>query len=312
MSRIRLAAAAVCLAALPSDGQESTLRTYVLDPNGRRIEWSSVQTGDSTRSETVANLNGARVPLEEVEEKVLEKEGGRVVIEKTVRRRAPDGRLLPAEKTRVETLAGEDGTETQTVIVFRGDLNGALKPAERSTTRSVKSGGQIQSETLVERLSMSGSFAVAERRAATVQAAENKTETNIVVYRPDQNGRMAEAVRQTIRAEVSNGVTTEQTDEYENASTGQMRLSRQTLARTVKNPDGTERKEVDVFGPAAPGRTANPGDRLALRERQIIDRTVSNGQAVERFSIQRPALDDDRKLSKPQLISETVCQGKCK
>lgn len=310
MSRARFLTPAFCLAGLFLSGQDSTRRTYVLDPNGRRVEWSSLQVGDSTRSETVASLNGSRVPLEQVEEKVIEKEGGRIVVERIVRRKTPDGQPLPPEKTRIESLTRSDGSVTETTTVYRGDLNGTLAPAERSVTNSVKSGDQIQSETSVERISLNGSFSVVERRAATTRTAEGRSETSAVVYRPDPNGRMSEAVRQTIRTMEKNGVTTEQADEYENASTGQMRLSKQTLARTMKNPDGTERKEVDVFGPAAPGRPM--GETLQLRERQIFDRTPLNGQLVERFSVQRPELDDARKLSKPQLISETVCQGKCK
>jgi hypothetical protein len=51
---------------------------------------------------------------------------------------------------------------------------------------------------------------------------------------------------------------------------------------------------------------------MQLRERQIFDRRPDNGKVVEQFSVQRPSLDDSRKLSAPQLVSETVCQGKCK
>jgi hypothetical protein len=51
---------------------------------------------------------------------------------------------------------------------------------------------------------------------------------------------------------------------------------------------------------------------MQLRERQIFDRRQANGKVVEQFSVQRPSLDDSRKLSAPQLVSETICQGKCK
>ncbi len=311
MSRARLLLSAICIAALCLPAQEALRKTYVLDPNGNRQEWSTARAGDASRTETVSNLNGSRVPLEQTEEKVLEKADGRLVVERIIRRRTPDGQALPPEKVRVESLTGADGSVTETRTTYRGDLNGALTPAERSVSRSVKSGEQTRTETVIERASLNGSFAIVERRDAATQARENQTETNVVVYRVDQNGRMAEAVRQTTRASVVNGVPTEQSDEYESASTGQMRLSKQTVTRTLKSPDGAERREIDVFGPAAPGRPMVDG-KLELRERQIVDRTATNGQVVERFSVQRPALDDARRLTKPQLVSETICEGKCK
>jgi hypothetical protein len=245
-----------------------------------------------------------------VEEKVISKEGGKTVVERISRRNSPDGRPMPPEKTRVETLTKDDGSTTETVVVYRGDLNGSLQPAERSVTHTVKAGAEVKSETTVERISLNGSFAPVERRAAATVSADDRSETNVVVYRPDTNGRMSEAARQTVKSATKDGVATEQTEDYENASTGQMRLSRQTVARTVKNPDGTERREVDVYGPAAPGRTI--GDGLQLRERQIYSRSPADGQVVEQMFIQRPGLEDSKKLSAPQLVSETVCQGKCK
>jgi hypothetical protein len=311
MSLIGFPILALCLVAHSLPAQEALRTTYVLDANGRRVEWTAARAGDSSRSETVASLNGSRVPLEQAEEKVLEKSDGRLIVERTVRRRTPDGQALPPEKVRVETLTGSDGSVTETRTTYRGDLNGALAAAERSVSRSVKHGEHVRTETLLERPSLNGSFAVVERREAATQEREHQSETNVVVYRPDQNGRMAEAARQTMRASVVNGIPTEQSDEYENASTGQMRLSKQTVTRTVKNPDGAERREIDIFGPAAPGRPMADG-KLELRERQIVDRTAMNGQVVERLSVQRPALDDARRLSRPQLVSETVCEGKCK
>lgn len=290
--------------------QESTSRTYVPDLNGRREEWLATRAGDSSRSQTVANLNGSRVVLEQVEEKVLLKEGGRMVVERMSRRNSQDGQPLPPEKTRIETLLGEDGSSTETVVVYRGDLNGALVPSEKLITRTVKSGAEVRADTTVERVSLSGSFAPAERRATTTRVGENRSETDVVIFRVDANGRMGEAARQKTHSATQDGVTTEQTDEFENATTGQMRLSRQTVARTTRSADGGERKEMDVFGPAAPGRPIAEG--LQLRERQILSRTPLDGQMTERLYVQRPGLEDAKKLSAPLLVSETVCQGKCK
>jgi hypothetical protein len=313
MSRIGLPLLLSLLAgllAVPSAAQDSTSKTYVPDLNGRRVEWLSSSAGDSRRSQTVASINGSSVVTEQVEERVIAKEAGRLVIERISRRNSSDGRPLPPEKTRVETLVKEDGSSVETVVVYRGDLNGSLQPAEKSVTHTVKSGAEVKSDTTVERISLSGSFAPVERRASTTRSGENQSETNVIVYRPDTNGRMSEAARRSVRLATSGGVETEQTDDYENATTGHMRLSRQTVARTVKNADGSERKEVDVFGPAAPGRPI--ADGLQLRERQIYSRTPADGQVVDRMFIQRPGLNDEKKLSAPHLVSETVCVGKCK
>ena len=90
-----------------------------------------------------------------------------------------------------------------------------------------------------------------------------------------------------------------------------MQLSRQTVSRLKKNPDGTETRVVDVFGSSAPGRAVS-GEGMQLRERQIIDRQpTSDGGFVESFSIQRPGLTSSRELGPAKKISETVCSGKC-
>jgi len=312
MSRIRFLLCLACVASAPAAAQESRSTTSMFNFEGKRIDWSSSQAGDSSSKVTIASLNGTRVPVEQTEEKVLLKEPGKTVVERVIRRYSSDGRPLPPEKTRIESTTSEDGKSTQIVTVFRGDLNGALTAAERSVTHSITSGGQVKSETAVERASINGSFATIERRAATTVAGENRSETNTVIYLPDANGTMVAAAQQIVRSAVKDGVATEQSDEYENVSTGKLQLSKQSVARTLKNPDGSERREVDVFGNAATGRAVSNDGTLSLRERQIYSRRPENGKVVEQFSVQRPSLDDSRRLLAPQLVSETVCQGKCK
>jgi hypothetical protein len=173
-------------------------------------------------------------------------------------------------------------------------------------------GGGTRSEKLVERAGASGNLEPFEKRVAQVSGTADRSETEEMVYRRDTNSRFAEAARNVIRQRKENGATIEQTDEFESGSTGSMQLSRQTVSRVVRNPDGSESRVVDVFGNSATGRAVAADKGMQLRERQIIERKpTSDGGFVESFSIQRPGLTSTKELGPPTKISETVCSGKC-
>ena len=115
-----------------------------------------------------------------------------------------------------------------------------------------------------------------------------------------------------VKATISGNEVREQTDEYDAATTGQLQLARQAIARTVKDPSGVERREVDVFGPAAQGRPIDANSPAQLRERQIFTtRPSSDGTVIQVYSVQRPTLNSSRELEPPRKVSETVCKGKC-
>jgi len=298
---------------IPLAAQQRESRTYVYDPNGRRVEWTSSSKGDGFSSQTIRNLNGRQVPVEQTEERILRKEEGLQVVERIIRRFDANGAPLPPEKVRIETVTRPDGSVTETAVVYRGDLNGNLRPAERILSETRKAGETAVTETRIERASLSGGFTLAEKRTATevVREAGKSRERDETVFVPDANGRLIPAQRKVVRARETDGTLQEQTEEYEAATSGSLRLSRQQMSVTRKNPDGTEDTVVDVYGVAAPGRVIEPGAAPQLRERQIYrSRQSPDGSVVTVFAVQRPSLNSPKELGRPETVSETVTRVK--
>ena len=294
-----LLAAALC-------AQQRETSTSVYDVNGRKVDWSTARSGDGRSSETVLTLNGRRVPLEQVEERLVSRQDGVQVVERLARRYDTAGNPLPPEKTVIETVSRPDGSATVTTTLYRGDLNGHLEPASREVAESRKSGATTLTETSVERRTINGTFEPLERRSASSSDAGGE----VTVYRRDLNGRFAEAARQVARSSVANGEAVEQTDRYEVVD-GRLRLARQEIASTRKTADGSEHKEIDVYGLAAPGKAISEDGKLQLRERQSYATLVgADGSKVEVFSVGRASLSDPGRVEAPRKVSETVTRSK--
>jgi hypothetical protein len=291
--------------------QDRTSATYVYDIDGRRVPWATSTAGTGGTRQTTRSVNGREVPQEKVEEKVVQEPDGARTVERLIRRFDANGEPLPPEKSVSREVKNPDGSTTVVTSTYRGDLNGHLKLSERSSVQTTTSGGATRSEMIVERPDFSGNLAPFEKRVARVSGTAGQSETEETIFRKDSNSRFSEAARTVLRQSKVSGAVVEQSDEYENASTGAMKLTRQSISRVVKNPDGSESRVVDVFGVAAPGRPAS-GQGLQLRERQFIEkRSTPDGGVVESFSIQRPSLSSTRELGPVHKISETVCTGKC-
>lgn len=294
-------------------GQQRETRTFVFDPNGRRTEWSVATRGQSSSSETIRNLNGRQVPVEQTEERVTRRPDGTVVTERLIRRFDNNGAPLPPEKTVTETMTRPDGTLVEVSTVYRGDINGALRPAEKAVREARKQGGRTVSETRVERPSINGSFELLEKRTATeiVRETDKSSERDETVYVRNANGAFVPAQRKVTRSKESGRTFQQQIDEFEAATAGSLRLSRQISSVTQKNPDGTENTVVDVYGVAAPGRTIEAGATAQLRERQIYtSRRSPDGSVVTVFSVQRPSLNSPNELGRPEVVSETITRVK--
>ncbi|MGQ9916216.1 MAG: hypothetical protein ACUVS7_02245 [Bryobacteraceae bacterium] len=294
-------------------GQQRETRTFVFDPNGRRTEWSVATRGQSSSSETIRNLNGRQVPVEQTEERVTRRPDGTVVTERLIRRFDNNGALLPPEKTVTETLTRPDGTTVEVSTIYRGDINGRLRPAEKAVLEARKEGDRTVSETRVERPSINGSFELLEKRTATevIREEDKSSQRDETVYVRDANGVFVPAQRRVTRARESGGKLEQQVEEYEAATTGSLRLSRQISSVTQKNPDGTENTVVDVYGVAAPGRTIEAGAAPQLRERRLFSsRQSADGTVVTVFSVQRPSLNSPKELGRPEVVSETITRVK--
>lgn len=298
----------VWLACAALSGQQRESRTYVFDSNGRRTEWSVATQDQSSSSETVRNLNGRQVPVERTEERVTKRPDGTVVTERLIRRFDSDGSPLPPEKVVTETATRPDGTLVEVSTIYRGDINGRLRPAEKAVREARKQGDQTVSETRVERPSVNGGFELLEKRTATevVRESDKSSEHDETIYVRNANGAFVPAQRKVTRARESGGTLQQQVEEYEAATSGALRLSRQVSSVTQRNPDGTESTVVDVYGVASPGRAIESGVPQ-LRERQFYSsRQSADGTVVTVFSVQRPSLNSPKELGRPETVSETI------
>ncbi len=292
--------------------QESQVnRTYTTDLNGRRVPEGIITTdkGDTTttRTEWAHSINGRRVPLESVEERIVsEGENGRV-LERIVRRYDANGNPGQVEKQRIEELKNTDGSVNSVINVYRGDLSGNLRFAERVTTESSKSGDTVNSTSTVERTNVSGGLEVAERQVRTTSQDQSTSQSDTTIFRKDQQGRFVESLRVVSSSNEQNGQRTENTAQYERGQTNSLELANQTVTRERKNEDGSLSREVDLFR-RVPGR-AEPTASPRLEERQIIEQNKQGDRIVETTSVQRPSINDPNRLSAPRKIGERICEG---
>lgn len=288
---------------------------YVYDLNGRRVPagWSVEHTaapGESKTVEKAISVNGRTVPRQEVQEKIIQADASGKIVERTITRYDPNGVPGPPERVRVEETAEAGGGSRVVETVWRADINGRFRLAERSVTEVRKEGDREVSTTSVARPTLNGTLETVERidgeRRKTIEGVETQTST----YRRDASGNYYEAVRQISKITKMDNQELATWDQYL-VRGSQLVLDGRTVTRTVKTPDGAQVSEVDIYRADVPGRPAEPG-RPALLERQVIQKTKQeDGSVVESLLVRRASPNDPGKLGEPEKIGERVCTGKC-
>ena len=300
---------ALVLFAITANAQRSNQAGYMYDINGRRVPVPSSSSGNGNSSEQIQDINGRVAALEKSEEKILSDTATEKVIERTIRRFDRNGNPGPIEKVRVEENKSADGsTSTVLTTVLRGDLNGNLALFEKSTKQTMTSGGTQTFSAEVIRPTLNGPVEVVEKSSGKIHKSGSTTTEDTIVYRKDANGRFAEAAHEVSQKSIEPGKTTENRTKY-STTNGKMEIERQTVTATQKLPDGSEVKDVSIYGNASPGRPSEPGPQL--REQQRIVRQQSDGETTETLSIRRPSLGDRKELGEFVKVGEKVCTGKC-
>ncbi|MBL8240182.1 MAG: hypothetical protein JNM66_22365 [Bryobacterales bacterium] len=289
--------------------RQSQTNVYTYDANGSRVLAGQQVTGGGRSEQRVQNLNGRSSALEQVEEKVLREDSTGRVVEKIVRPFDANGVPQPPQKIRITETnqgAGVKSIETQ---VFHGNINGGYALSERRQALERTSDGRVTVETQVARPTLNGGLDTVEKLSKTIITAGDKTNEDTLTYRRDSNGSFYTAAREVKESDKKDGRTVESTATYISGERRQLELAGQTVAETVKRPDGSETTQVNVFGTAAPGRPAS--GQAVLREQQIIEKNKTAGGVVETFSVRRPAVDNPNALGPAQKVSEKVCSGPC-
>jgi hypothetical protein len=312
------AAASVLLfavSALAAPAQNTTTG-YTYDLNGRRVasgeDVATQSDGTTRRTEKSLSVNGRMIPRESVEEKVLQSSANHTVVERLVKKYGPDGRPGPPEKVLIDTQTNSDGTKTTQTSIYRGDINGTMQLAERTTAQRSRQGQTIDTNSVVSRPTINGDFAAVEKRQTVEQRRPDGMHQSMEVYRKDDNGQFYQALRQVTDRDKKNGTVTENVANYERSSNGEMRLSGQTVRTTTKEANGAEHVQVNIYGRNVPGTVRDSNAKLELQEQQLIDRTPGSGnKVVETLSVRRPTISDPTILGSVRKLSETVCTGKC-
>jgi len=285
-------------------------RTYVFDSEGRRVPWTASSDRNGSSGSSAVTLNGNTAPREQIQTKVLSESGGVKTVETLIQRFSPDGAKLPPERIVTETTDLGGGRQQTATTVYRGDFNGRMSVAERKVEQTAPAGESSSTvTTVVERPNLNGSMELFERREARLTSSGDRSERDETSYVKDANGRLIETARIVERSSRQGSKTTRQVDEFEAVTSGRLTLAKQTVATTAVSASGDETTVSDVYGPAAPGRPAT--GQLQLRERQIVEKSITSGGAVETFSVQRPSADGSGRLGPAAKIAETVCTGKC-
>ncbi|MCC6342686.1 MAG: hypothetical protein IT166_10820 [Bryobacterales bacterium] len=298
------------LLCLPLLSQQTTT-TYTKDLNGNIVPgatYSTVRSGDATTTtESTEGVNGRRVPMQSVTERVLKDDSTGRVVERIIRRFDANGHPAETEKQQIDEKKNADGSISSTATTYRSDINGNYQLAERVVTDASKSGNTTNSTITVERPTVNGSLDVVEKKVRVDDVGKNASKSDETVYRRDQGGRFVEASRVVKDTTEQDGQQVVNTAQYEPSESGRMKIASQTVARIRKNADGTESQEVDIYR-NVPGR-ADTNATPALRERQIIEQRKVGNRVIETTSVQRPTVSDPNHLGAPRQISERICVG---
>ena len=307
--RTFFAAASISLLAFTALAQQASVSVPVSrDINGYRTttgpEVVSTRTRNASETtEKLQSINGRLVPIEKVDEKVVRDDGSVRIVERVIRRYDQTGNPAGMEKVVVEEQKSAHGSSTVNTTTYRSDVNGSMQVAERAVTRSEKSGNTTTSDTVVERPTISGGFDTVEKRSDSTVKQDNSYQENAVIYRKDANGSFYPAVRRVTDHSESNGRSSDNTAEYEIGPSGGLELHGQTVAESVKRPDGSTEIQVDIFRRNVPG-VVNDGRGLKLQERQLVERRAGRGnEVVETVSARRPTVSDPNTLGPATQIS---------
>lgn len=282
---------------------------YTYDANGNRVLASQQVSSAGGGAQLVRNMNGRVAPLEKVEEKVIREDSTGRVVERIVRPFDANGNAQPPQRIQITETKLSDGSKNTETEVFHGNINGGFNLYERSQAHEQTSGGRTTIDTQVARPTINGGLETLEKKTSTITVNGDKSNEDTLTYRRDTNGSFYTAAREVKETEKKDGRTVENVATYISGERRQLELSGQTVSEIVKRPDGSETRQVNIFGTSAPGRPAT--GQPVLREQQIIEKNKTATGAVESFSIRRPAVDNPNALGPARKIAEKVCTGPC-
>jgi hypothetical protein len=292
---------------------QSSTTMYGKDVNGNRTQGRSFETfanGDVT--ERFQSINGRKVPVEQITERVVSEGPNSKITERIVWKFDPAGQPALTERVIVEENKQPGGGSTIRETTYRNDTNGGLRETERKTSETRVSGSTTNSTTTIDRPGMSGSFETVEKRSSVSEGSPDNQHSTESVYSRGVSGGFQETVRLVRTVLKQNDATRETTAVYEPGLNGQLQLDSQTESTSSKQADGTELTQTNVFAKTVAGNVQDSSGALRVKEQDIVQRRANpDGSVVEIVSVRRPGVSDPNRLGELQKVSETLCTGKC-
>jgi hypothetical protein len=290
---------------------QSDTTLYPTDINGRQVPEATYLSKDGDYTALTQSINGRQVPMQKSDLHVLSETPTRKVTETIVRKYDGNGQVVSTERI-VSDEQKRPGGSTTKATIYRSDVNGTMQESERRTIDTQKQGDTTTSSVTISRPGLSGSFEPAEKRDVVTTVSGDTTHEVENIYRPSQSGQFVEAARHITEETKTPTKTTSTTANYEVDYTGKVSLASQEVSKTIKAANGTQVTTLDLYGLAPYGVARSPQDGMKLKEQQTIVRQEGPGGAVtESTNVARPTLADPTRLGPSQVISETVCTGKC-
>ena len=206
--------------------------------------------GASQTSLMLTNLNGREVAYLSERERVVKTFPEGKVVERRTQRYDASGQPTQQELIREETRTLADGTVVTTATTYVEDINGRMKPTERTVSREKKTGDKTQTTVVSEKPSINGGFR-AYFREDSVETQRDETSVEIQKTRKvdDGSGRLIESAREETIMTKSGNKSTTQTVVYEReAMSSKMTLSSRTVGELIERPDGSSSETVQVYG----------------------------------------------------------------
>lgn len=292
---------------------QSSSTTYQRNVNGNReAVYSEDHSKTGAGTARGRSVDGHQVPLEQTSERVVREDANGKIVERTIKRYDPNGRVSGTDRILVEETKLSGGGKLVKETLSRSDMNGGFKEFERRTTETRVSGQSSESNVTIDRPNINGGFATAERRNIVTTGPANQQTSIETVEQPTGNGGFRPVRRNETTVVASGDRSTQDVSHYELDATGRMALTAQRTEVTTKRTDGSETVETTLFSKNVAGEVQGPNGRMRVKEQQLLEREVgADGQVRETLSVRKPSMADPEKLGALQKVSERVCTGKC-
>ncbi|MEO7652300.1 MAG: hypothetical protein ABIZ80_17685 [Bryobacteraceae bacterium] len=296
------------LGAQQSSGRTSTTS---IDVNGRRVEnagYSSVEGPGGSRSEvTVRSINGRNVPMQSVEERVLEQNSQGKVVERVVRKYDANGSPAATETVRVEERKNPDGSSTIRSTTYHADVNGRPQLTERATTQ-VRKGQAAESTTVVERATLNGSLETVEKATSVERPEGGGKRQESTTFRRDVSGNFSPALQEVKLTTKRGNEETSDVTVYEALQSGKLEVARREVGKTKKNPDGSETEEVDVYSRFSASRSGDANASAPRLQEQILRQRIPGAghSVVETTSVRARLPNDPSRFGTFEKVAQTT------